>query len=147
MLHDAPQSLFWELGGNLATSLSDLPVGRCYLMNSGEGQAWGLLEWVITFSLTTIASVSAFVWRLMMRIEKLEVSHERHQEELEAMRNANDATMLRLAERFGQLHEDHFRLREAMGAMPTRTDLRALEDRLTVRLSALSDRIDRAIDA
>jgi hypothetical protein len=115
-------------------------------MNSGEGQAWGVLEWALTFSLTTIASVGAFVWRLVMRIEKLEASHERHQEELEAMRNANDATMLRLAERFGQLHEDHFRLREAMGAMPTRTDLRDLEDRLTVRLSALSDRIDRVID-
>ncbi|MDE3176676.1 MAG: hypothetical protein KGM15_11300 [Pseudomonadota bacterium] len=116
-------------------------------MNSGEGQAWGILEWALTFSLTIVASIGAFVWRLMMRIEKLEANHERHQEELEAMRNANDATMLRLAERFGQLHEDHFRLREAMGAMPTRTDLRDLEDRLTVRLSALSDRIDRAIDA
>jgi hypothetical protein len=80
-------------------------------------------------------------------MQKLESGQERHQDEIEAMRNANDATMLRLAERFSQLHEDHFRLREAMGAVPTRADLRDLEDRLTLRLSALSDRIDRAIDA
>jgi hypothetical protein len=55
--------------------------------------------------------------------------------------------MLRMAERFAQLHDDHFRLRETMGAMPTRVDLRDLEERLTVRLTALSERIDRAIDA
>jgi hypothetical protein len=83
----------------------------------------------------------------MTRIEKLEASYGRHRDEIEAMRNANDGTMLRLAERFTQLHEDHFRLRETMGAMPTRSDLRDLEDRLADRLSALSDRIDRAIDA
>src|ERR1700712_3478549 len=110
-------------------------------MSAGEGEAWGLLEWALTLFATTVASVGAFIWRLMMRIEKLETSHERHREELEAMRNANDATMLRLAERFAQLHEDHFRLRETMGAMPTRVDLRDLEDRLTVRLAGLSDRI------
>ena len=114
---------------------------------STDGQPWGLLEWALTALFTGLVSGGAFVWRLVMRIEKLETGHNRHDEEIEAMRNANDATMLRLAERFGQLHEDHFRLREAMGAVPTRADLRDLEDRLTLRLSALSDRIDRAMDA
>ena len=116
-------------------------------MSAGDGETWGVLQWGLTLILTAVGSGAAFVWRLMMRIEKLEENHDRHRDELEAMRNANDATMLRLAERFSQLHEDHFRLREAMGAMPTRSDLRDLEDRLTDRLAALSDRIDRAIDA
>lgn len=114
---------------------------------SAEGQTWGLLQWALTFLTTTVASSVAFVWRLMLRIEKLETAQGRQREELEAMRDASDATMLRLAERFAQLHEDHFRLREAMGAMPTRTDLRELEDRLVVRLTTLTERIDRAIDA
>jgi hypothetical protein len=114
---------------------------------SNDGQPWGLLEWLLTLLSTGLVSGAAFVWRLELRMQKLETGQERHQDEIEAMRNANDATMLRLAERFSQLHEDHFRLREAMGAVPTRADLRDLEDRLTLRLSALSDRIDRAIDA
>ena len=112
-----------------------------------DAQPWGLWEWALTLLSTSIVSGAAFTWRLMTRIQKLESGQDRHQDEIEAMRNANDATMLRLAERFSQLHEDHFRLREAMGAVPTRADLRDLEDRLTLRLSALSDRIDRAIDA
>ena len=116
-------------------------------MTSGEGQNWGLLQWAMTFLATSTASGVAFVWRLMTRIEKLESSHGRQREELAAMRDASDATLLRLAERFAQLHDDHFRLREAMGAVPTRSDLRELEDRLAVRLTTLSDRIDRAIDA
>jgi hypothetical protein len=115
-------------------------------INANDSESWGILQWGLTILITAIASSAAFVWRLIMRIEKLESGHARHQEEIETMRNASDATMLRMAERFGQLHDDHFRLRETMGAMPTRTDLRDLEDRLTVRLTALSERIDRAID-
>jgi hypothetical protein len=106
-----------------------------------------MLQWALTLLITTVASGVAFVWRLVIRIEKLETSHVRQRDEFETLRDGYDATMLRLAERFAQLHDDHFRLREAMGAMPTRSDLRELEDRLAVRLTALSDRIDRAIDA
>ena len=113
-------------------------------INSNDGESWGVLQWGLTVLITGIASSGAFVWRLIMRIEKLESGHARHQDEIETMRSASDATMLRMAERFGQLHDDHFRLRETMGAMPTRTDLRDLEDRLAVRLTALSERIDRA---
>ena len=116
-------------------------------MSASEGQNWGLLQWALTLLITAVASGIAFVWRLMIRIEKLESVQGRQRDEFEALRDANDATMLRLAERFAQLHDDHFRLREAMGAMPTRSDLHELEDRLAVRLTALSDRIDRAIDA
>jgi hypothetical protein len=122
---------------------------RCasVLANSNEGEAWGLVQWAVTFFVTSLVSVGAFVWRLLARIDRLEANYSLHRDEIEAMRNANDATMLRLAERFAQLHDDHFKLRETMGAMPTRSDLRELEDRLAARLSALSDRIDRVIDA
>jgi hypothetical protein len=116
-------------------------------VNSSDSESWGFLQWGLTILITSIASSGAFVWRLLMRVEKLETGHARHQDEIETMRSASDATMLRMAERFGQLHDDHFRLRETMGAMPTRTDLRDLEDRLAVRLTALSERIDRAIDS
>lgn len=116
-------------------------------ISPGEGQNWGLLQWALTLIVTTVVSGTAFVWRLVMRIDKLETSHVRQRDEFETLRDANDVTLLRLAERFAQLHDDHFRLREAMGAMPTRSDLRELEGRLAVRLTALSDRIDRAIDA
>jgi hypothetical protein len=116
-------------------------------MSPAEGQNWGLVQWALTLLITAVVSGIAFVWRVVLRIEKLETSQGLQRDEFEALRDANDATMLRLAERFAQLHDDHFRLREAMGAMPTRSDLRELEDRLTVRLMALSDRIDRAIDA
>ena len=116
-------------------------------ISPGEGQNWSLLQWALTLLITAVASGVAFVWRLVIRIEKLENGQGRQRDEFETLRDANDATMLRLAERFAQLHDDHFRLREVIGAMPTRSDLRELEDRLTIRLTALSDRLDRAIDA
>jgi len=116
-------------------------------MSPGEGQNWGLLQWALTVLVTSVASGFAFVWRLAIRVEKLESVQGRQCDEFETLRDAIDATLLRLAERFAQLHDDHFRLREAMGAMPTRSDLRELEDRLAARLTVLSDRIDRAIDA
>jgi hypothetical protein len=116
-------------------------------ISSNDGQPWGLLQWGFTVFSTVFVSGAAFVWRLLLRIEKLEINHTRQRDELEAARNASDAAMLRLAERLAQLHEDQSRLREAVGAMPTRGDLHDLEERLTFRLSALSDRIDRVIDA
>lgn len=116
-------------------------------IDSNESPSWGVLQWAVTIVFTAVASSAAFVWRLVMRVEKLETGHARHRDELETMRSASDATMLRMAERFEQLHDDHFRLRETMGAMPTRLDLRDLEDRLASRLTAISERIDRAIDA
>ena len=54
--------------------------------------------------------------------------------------------MLRLAERQAQVHDDNSRIREAVGALPTRSDLRDLEDRLIELLSALSGRVDRSLE-
>jgi hypothetical protein len=54
--------------------------------------------------------------------------------------------MLGVASRLTQMHDDHFRLRETIGALPTRSDLRDIGDRLAERLTSLADRLDRAID-
>ena len=107
---------------------------------------WGFVEWAITGLVTLVASVGAFVWRLLMRLEKLESIQSRQRLDLEATRAAGDAAMLRLAERFAQMHDDHFRLRETIGGLPNRSDLRDLEDRLAERLTSLAARLDRAID-
>ncbi len=54
--------------------------------------------------------------------------------------------MLRLGERLTQMHDDYFRLRERIGALPTRSELRDIGDHLAERLTSLADRLDRAID-
>jgi hypothetical protein len=111
-----------------------------------ESPPWGLVQWALTGLATLLASVGAFIWRLLMRLEKLEAVQSGQRLELEATRTAGDAAMLRLAERFAQMHDDHFRLRETIGGLPTRSDLRDLEERLAERLTSLVARLDRAID-
>ena len=54
--------------------------------------------------------------------------------------------MLRLGERLTQMHDDYFRLRERIGALPTRSELRDIGDHLAERLTSLADRLDWAID-
>ncbi len=44
------------------------------------------------------------------------------------------------------LHDDHYRLRETIGALPTRGDIHDLEVRLGERMDALAARFDRALD-
>jgi hypothetical protein len=111
-----------------------------------ESPPWGFLQWIVTGVVTLIASGGAFLWRLLTRLDKLEAVESHQRLEIEAMRSSSEAAMLRLAERFGQIHDDHFRLRETMGGLPTRADLRDLEDRLAERLAVLAARLDRAID-
>jgi hypothetical protein len=112
-----------------------------------ESAPWSTVEWAITGLSTLLASGAAFLWRLLLRLEKIESAQKRQGGDLDAMRLASDAAVLRLADRFAQLHDDHYRLRETMGALPTRSDLRALEDRLAERLNSVGDRLDRALDA
>jgi hypothetical protein len=57
-----------------------------------------------------------------------------------------EAAMFRLGERLTQMHDDYFRLRETIGALPTRSELRDIGDHLAERLTSLADRLDRAID-
>ena len=111
-----------------------------------ESAPWGFVQWILTALATLFASGAAFLWRLMLRLEKLESAQARQRTDLDATRSAGEAAMLRLAERFSQMHDDHFRLRETIGALPTRSDLRDVGDQLAERLTSLAERLDRAID-
>jgi hypothetical protein len=64
----------------------------------------------------------------------------------EVSQTSVDVALLRLAERLEQLHEDYYSLRETLGALPNRSDLRELESRMSERLDALAARFDRALD-
>src|ERR1700690_1174832 len=99
-------------------------------MGPSENAPWGFVQWTLTGLATLFASGGAFLWRLMLRLEKLEAAQTRQRNDLDAMRSASETAMLRLGERLALLHDDHFRLRETFGALPTRSDLRDLEDRL-----------------
>jgi len=112
-----------------------------------ENAPWGFVQWIFTALATLFASAVAFIWRLMLRLEKLEATQARQRVDLDSTRSASEAAMLRLAERFAQMHDDHFRLRETIGALPTRSDLRVVGDQLAERLTSLGERLDRAIDA
>jgi hypothetical protein len=111
-----------------------------------ESPSWGFVHWALTGLATLVASGGAFLWRLMGRLERLESAQIRQRIEIDATRSANDTAMLRLADKFTQMRDDHFRLRETFGALPTRSDMRDLEDRLAERLTSLADRLDRAVD-
>jgi hypothetical protein len=111
-----------------------------------ENPTWGVVQWGLTGLTTAIASAGAFLWRLLLRLEKLEAAQARQRLDLDVTRNAGDAAMLRLAERFAQMHDDHSRLRETIGGLPNRSDLRDVEDRLAERMGSLADRLDRAMD-
>jgi hypothetical protein len=44
------------------------------------------------------------------------------------------------------LHDEHYRLRETIGALPTRSDLRDLDERIGERLDVLAARLDRFLE-
>lgn len=108
--------------------------------------AWGLLEWAATAVATLLASVGAFIWRLTLRLQAIEASQARQRHDLDVDRQANDAAALRLAERLDLLLDDHHRLRESVVVLPTRADLRNLEEHIAERLDALAARLDRLLD-
>ena len=111
-----------------------------------ESASWGFVQWALTGLATLFASAGAFLWRLMQRLEKLEGAQTRQRIEIEASRIAGETALLRLTERLTLMHDEYFRLRETMVALPTRSDLRDIGDRLAERLTSLADRLDRAID-
>jgi hypothetical protein len=111
----------------------------------GSEPPWGFVEWGIT-GLTTLAlSASAFVWRVITRLDRVSSSVVWQKAELGAVKQANEALALRVAERLAQLHEEHCRLREVTAALPTRADLHEMEERIGERIEALAARLDRAI--
>jgi len=107
---------------------------------------WSFLEWVVTGASTLIVSVAAFVWRLMVRLERLSISIDRQRIDLETHKDEAAGEAASLSERLAQLHEDHHRLREMMSALPRRADLRDLEVHIGERIDALAARFDRAIE-
>ena len=112
-----------------------------------ENAPWGVMQWFATGVATLFASGLAFIWRLMLRLEKLEIAQSVQRAHFEASRAAGDSAMLRLAERMDRVQDDQSRVREAVGALPTRIDIRDLEDRLIEQLVSLAARLDRVIDS
>ena len=115
--------------------------------SSPVNSTWGLIEWAVTGLATLLASIGAFVWRLMLRLETIEATLTRARQDLDQSRQASETAAQRLAERFDQLHDDHFRLRETISSLPTRADLQSLDEHIADRLEALAARLDRVIDA
>lgn len=115
-------------------------------MTPADNAPWGFLEWVVAGLSSFGASAAAFVWRLTIRLNTLEIAMRQHRRDLEAARSAAETAMFRLAERLAALHDEHYRLRETIGALPNRTDIHDLELRLGERLDSLVSRFDRAFD-
>ena len=108
---------------------------------------WGLVEWAITGLVTLAASIGAFVWRLTLRLETIEATLTRARQEVGEARQASDAAAQRLAERVDQLRDEACRLRESISALPTREELRSLDERMSERSEALATRLDRLLGA
>jgi len=83
----------------------------------------------------------------MHRIDKMESEIDFHQRDLEAIKVAAEGAVTRLGERLSQLHEDHYRLRETIGTLPSRSDLRDLELRIGERLEQVGARFDRILES
>jgi hypothetical protein len=107
---------------------------------------WGFVEWVVTGFSTLAVSAAAFIWRLMARLERMSISIDHQRADVDANKQASEASFVRLSERLAQMHDDHYRLRETIGALPSRGDLRDLEDHIGERIEALAARFDRAIE-
>ena len=107
---------------------------------------WGFVEWFVTGLSTVVVSAAAFVWRLMARLERLSISIDRQRVDFDTNKEASEAAAIRLSERLAQIHEDHYRLRETISTLPSRSDLRDLEVHIGERIEALAARFDRAIE-
>lgn len=115
-------------------------------MTSPEDTPWGFLQWAIAGAASLAASAAAFVWRLMTRLHNLEVAVRQHRLDLDMAQSANESALFRLAERLALLHDDHYRLRETISALPSRADIHDLEIRLGERMDSLASRFDRSFD-
>ena len=112
----------------------------------GGDTPWGLLEWVATGLSTAVIGSAAFAWRLAARLDTNSAALEWQKAELAAVKQGHDAAASRLADRLAQLLDDQCRLRETAAALPTRADLRDMEERLGERIAALAARIDGIVE-
>jgi hypothetical protein len=115
-------------------------------MNSPESPPWGFLQWAVAGLASIGASATAFLWQLMTRLRTLEITARQQRHDLDVSQSANESALLRLAERLALLHDDHYRLRETIGGLPSRADIHDLELRLGERMESLAVRFDRAFD-
>jgi ubiquinone biosynthesis protein UbiJ len=100
--------------------------------------AWGLFTGLSTLTLGAVG----FVWRLVVKLEKLSTTIEWEKIELSAIKTVHESVSSKLSERLTELHDQHSRLRELAASMPTRADLRDMEARLNERIETLSTRVD-----
>jgi hypothetical protein len=125
------------------------PSGRNGLevvVTPAENTSWGFLQWAVAALASIGASAAAFVWRLMMRLHTVEIAAQQQRHDLDAAQANNETALFRLSERLVTLHDEHYRLRETIGALPNRADIHNLELRLGDRLDSLVSRFDRAFD-
>ena len=113
-------------------------------LSSADSAPWSFIQWLITGAATLFASALAFMWRLTARVDRIESSLGSQSGLWESKSSASEAAMLRLAERLAQIQDDHFRLREAISGLPTRADLRDIEDRVLEQIGSLIEQPLRA---
>ena len=137
------------LGGPPRPTRSPAAIDKLteHIMNPAESPPYGFLQWALAALASIGASAVALVWRILTRLHVLEIATRQHQHDLDASQSETESALLRLAERLASLHDDHYRLRETIGALPTRADIRDLELRLGERMESLAIRFDQAFDA
>jgi hypothetical protein len=113
---------------------------------SANEAPWSLFEWAATGISTLVLSAVAFFWNLLARIDRLETSIDQQRVDFDAATRTYDSSAARQAEKLERFLEDHYRLRETIGALPTRIDLRDAEDHINERIESIAARLDRALD-
>ena len=108
----------------------------------GTDPPWGLIEYLATGVSTVALGALGYVWRLGARVEKVSTAVEWQKAEVAATKQAADAAAMRLSDRLEQHHDDLCRLRETAASLPTRADMRDMEERLGERIATLAARID-----
>ena len=115
-------------------------------MSSPQDPPWSFLEWAIAGLASIAVSAATLLWRFFTRLHTVEIAVRQHQRDLDASQSANESALFRLAERVATLHDEHYHLREIIGALPNRADIHDLELRLGERLDSLAARFDRVVD-
>jgi hypothetical protein len=109
--------------------------------------SWSLLEWAATGLSTIALSAAALVWRIMSRLDRMSIAIAHQRNDFDISRQVDDAAFAKLSARIEQLLDDHYRLRETIGTLPSRGDLRDLQDHIGERIETLAARFDRALEA
>ena len=108
---------------------------------------WGLFEWAATAASTLLAGMTAFIWKTLARLDRMDAALERVHADSEHTGSAIDGALTRLADRLAEIADEQSGLREGVAALPGRDDMRAIETRIGERFDALASRLDAAIQA